>query len=66
MLRGLGHWAIKANDADAIASALDELHGRWQRDDLADSGAPSPYTSAAATSQIIGLVQERLKPSYSG
>ena len=61
MLRELKHWAVKADDADLIASALEELHARWMRDDLADSGTPSPYTSEAATRQIIALVNETLK-----
>jgi glycosyltransferase involved in cell wall biosynthesis len=61
MLRELGHWAVKADDADSIASALEELHARWMRDDLADSGIPSPYTSEAATRQIIALANKRIK-----
>ena len=61
MLRELGHWAVKADDADSIASALEELHARWMRDDLADSGVPSPYTSEAATRQIIALARESIK-----
>lgn len=61
MLRELGHWAVKSDDPDLIASALEELHTRWMRDDLADSGAPSPYTSESATRQIIALAQECLK-----
>ena len=53
MLRELGHWAVTADDVDAIAAALEELYGRWMRDDLADSGKPSPYTVEAAARQII-------------
>ena len=60
MLRELGHWAVTADDDGSIASALEELHARWMRDDLADSGAPSFYTSEAATRQIIALVRESL------
>jgi len=60
MLHQLGHWAVKSNDADSIAAALAELHARWMRDDLADSGAPSPYTSEAATCQIVALVNESI------
>ena len=60
MLRELGHWAVKADDVDAISSAFEELHTRWMRNDLADSGVPSPYTSEAATRQIIALVYESL------
>lgn len=55
MLRELGHWAVKADDPDAIATALEELHARWMHHELPDSGAPSPYTSEAATRQIIDL-----------
>ena len=61
MLRELGHWAIKADDTEAIASALEALHERWVKDDLADSGIDSPYTSEAAVRQIIALVQVGLK-----
>jgi glycosyltransferase involved in cell wall biosynthesis len=61
MLRELGHWAVKADDADSIASALEEVHARWLRAELADSGVPSPYTSEAATRQIIALACEALK-----
>jgi glycosyltransferase involved in cell wall biosynthesis len=58
MLRELKHWAVKADDVDAIATAIEELHARWMRYDLADSGAPSPYTTEAATRQIIALAGE--------
>jgi glycosyltransferase involved in cell wall biosynthesis len=60
MLRELGHWAIKADDIVAIAYALEELHVRWMHDDLADSNSTSPYTSDAATRQIINLARECL------
>jgi hypothetical protein len=61
MLRELGHWAVKADDAYSIASALEELHARWMQAELADSRVPSPYTSEAATRQIIALADEALK-----
>lgn len=61
MLRELGHWAVKSDDADSVASALEALHTRWMRDDLADSGAPSPYTSEAMTRQIIELANASLQ-----
>jgi glycosyltransferase involved in cell wall biosynthesis len=61
MLRELGHWAVKSDDANSIASAIEEMHARWMRDDLADSGTPSPYTSEAATHQIIAWARESLK-----
>jgi hypothetical protein len=55
MLRESGYWAVKADDTDLIAAALEELHTRWMQGKLADSGALSPYTSAAATRQIVAL-----------
>ncbi len=58
MLRKMGHWAVTANDPDAIAAALEELHARWMSNELADSGVPSPYTSEAATRQIVALADE--------
>jgi glycosyltransferase involved in cell wall biosynthesis len=58
MLIELGNWAVTADDADSIASALEDLHSRWINDDLADSGAPSPYTSETATRRIIELANE--------
>jgi len=61
MLRELGHWAVKSDDADSIASALEELHVRWMQDDLADSGIPSPYTSEAATRRIVTLASEKIE-----
>lgn len=61
ILNGLGHWAVKADDANSIASAIEELHARWMQNDLADSGVSSPYTSEAATRQIVTLAREGLK-----
>jgi hypothetical protein len=61
MLRELGHWAVKADDTESIAAALAELHGRWLRDELTDSGGPSPYTTEAATRQIIALANVSLQ-----
>jgi hypothetical protein len=60
MLRKMGHWAITADDVDAIATALEELHARWLQKDLADSGIPSPYTTEASTRQIFSLVKDSL------
>lgn len=65
MLRELGHWAVKADDPDLIASALEQLHARWMRDDLGDSGVSSPYTTAAATRQIIALAHECIRRNSS-
>lgn len=65
MLGELGHWAVKADDAEAIASALEQLHMRWLRDDLADSGTPSPYTAEAATRRIVTLAQGSINNAFS-
>lgn len=59
MLREQGHWAVKSDDAESIALALEELYSRWTQDNLRDSGTPSPYTSEAATRRIIALVSEK-------
>jgi glycosyltransferase involved in cell wall biosynthesis len=66
MLRKLGNWAVKADDTDSIATALEELHTRWKNDDLADSGAQSPYTSEAAARQIVSLSTACVKRAPSG
>lgn len=58
ILRDLGHWVATANDPDAIAAAIEELHARWVRDDLKDSGKPSPYTTEAAVRRIVALANE--------
>jgi len=58
MLRELGHWAIKADDVDLIAAAIEELYGRWMNNVLADSGMASPYTAETTTRQIIVLSQQ--------
>jgi len=57
MLRELGHWAVTADDVEAVATALNELHTRWVQDNLPDSGRASPYSSEASTRQIFGLAQ---------
>ena len=58
ILRENGHWAVQADDIAAIAGAIDSLVARWRADQLADSGQPSPYTSAAAVGQLLGWVEE--------
>lgn len=58
MLRKMGHWSVTADDVDSIATALEELHTRWSRGDLTDSGMPSPYSSEASTYKIFSLAQE--------
>jgi hypothetical protein len=58
MLRENGHWAVQADDVTAIAAAIESLIARWRSNQLADSGRPSPYTSAAAVGQLLGWVAE--------
>jgi hypothetical protein len=61
LLRERGHWALPADDAHAIAAAVAQLALRWEKDELKDSGQASPFTSAAATAQLIGWVDEVLE-----
>lgn len=61
MLQALGHQTVPSNDPDMVAVALEELHARWTRNDLADSNVPSPYTAKAATQQIVALAADSLK-----
>jgi glycosyltransferase involved in cell wall biosynthesis len=61
LLRERGHWALPADDARAIAAAVAQLALRWEKDELKDSGQASPFTSAAATAQLIGWVDEVLE-----
>ncbi len=58
ILRDNGHWAVQADDVAAIAAAIESLVERWKANQLADSGRPSPYTSAAAVEQLLGWVGE--------
>jgi glycosyltransferase involved in cell wall biosynthesis len=61
MLRELGHWTVKADDANAVALAIEEIHAQWMNDKLADSSSPSPYSAEAATRQIVALAQDAIK-----
>lgn len=57
MLSELGHVCVPADDMGAIARALVELVSRWQRDELNDLPAGSPYTAKAAVEQLLTWVQ---------
>lgn len=61
LLRENKHVSVAADDVKAISAALSELLDRWQNDDLADSGLESPYTSEAATRQLVTWVREILE-----
>ncbi len=61
MLQALGHRTVPSNDPGLIAVALEELHARWTRNDLADSNVPSPYTAKAAVKQIVALAADSLE-----
>jgi len=58
ILRENGHWSVQADDVAAITAAIESLIDRWQANQLADSGRPSPYTSAAAVEQLLGWIEE--------
>ena len=52
MLRDLGNWAVKADDAEDVAIAIKEIYSRWTLNDLADSGKITPYTTYNAVQKI--------------
>jgi glycosyltransferase involved in cell wall biosynthesis len=68
MLQGEGHQAVltqaesgQVSDAavgEQLAAKLVELFQRWQTTGLPDSGRPSPYTTQAAVTQLIGWVRQ--------
>src|SRR5450759_2358443 len=60
MLRELGHWAVTADNADEVASALEELYARWTQNNLPDSSSPSPYTTYNAVQKIHSLTARML------
>jgi len=53
MLRDQGHLAVAADDVQGVTEALEGLFDRWLENGLEDSGKASPYTSEAATSQLV-------------
>ena len=53
LLGQLGHAAVRAGDAAALASALDTLLRRWRDAGLPSSGQPSPFPAEAAVAQIV-------------
>lgn len=61
MLRELGHWAVTADSATEIASALEELYVHWVKNNLPDSKIPSPYTTYNAVQNIHSWTTHLLK-----
>ncbi len=57
LLRAAGHVAVPADAPAAVREALGALLERWERDELQDSGIPSPHTVAAAVDRIYGLTR---------
>ena len=57
LLRSAGHLAVPADTPAAVRDALGMLLERWDRDDLQDSGIPSPHTVAAAVDRIYCLTR---------
>lgn len=60
ILQEQGHWAVRSDDREGIVAVLETLAEKWKADALQDSGKPSPYTSAAATAQLVGWVRAAL------
>lgn len=69
MLRGLGHWAVAADDATEVAKALEDIFERWKQNNLPDIEISSPYTVRDAVQQIhtwtSGLLGAALSSSES-
>lgn len=61
LLRELGHVVVNANDPEEISQALATLYARWLRNDLPDLQANSPYSTEAATRQIVALANDCLQ-----
>jgi hypothetical protein len=61
ILREEGHWTVRADDLEAIIASLEELIASWEADRLQDSARVSPYTSAAATAQLVRWAQEAIR-----
>ena len=57
LLRSAGHLAVPADAPAAVQDALGRLLERWERDELRDSGIPSPHTVAAAVDRIHCLTR---------
>lgn len=57
LLRERGHSVIEtltAGAQDALTLATTQLVARWEINGLADKGLPSPYTTQASVSQLLG------------
>lgn len=57
ILTELGHTCVQADNAAAIAQAIRQFVVRWQRDELNDLPAGSPYTAKAAVEQLLTWVR---------
>lgn len=57
ILTELGHACVPADDAGAVARALEDLVLRWQQGALNDLPAGSPYTAKAAVEQLLTWVR---------
>jgi hypothetical protein len=63
MLRELGHWAVTADNATEVTSALEELYVRWVKNNLPDSKIPSPYTTYNAVQNIHSWTTSLFNPT---
>ncbi|MDP1655948.1 MAG: hypothetical protein Q8K91_12370 [Hylemonella sp.] len=62
LLRSQGHVAVLSGTqvgvSGELAEALEQLFDRWQTQGLPDNGRSSPYTTQAATGQLLGWVRQ--------
>ncbi|MCL5024014.1 MAG: hypothetical protein M1497_11745 [Nitrospirae bacterium] len=54
ILREMGHRAVRSDDIDAIAEALEGLYSQWTGNALPGSGKSSPFTAEAAVKTLYG------------
>lgn len=66
ILKEGGHWAVRADDIQAISDSIEELVARREADHLQDTGRASPYTSAAAAAQLVGWAAGALRDRAAG
>ncbi|MFM2407445.1 MAG: hypothetical protein RL358_187 [Pseudomonadota bacterium] len=54
------HWAIDAQNVESISASLEEIYIKWAKDELADNGVSSQYTTRNAVQNIYQWATEVL------
>lgn len=53
LLHDMHQWAVDAQNIDEISATLEEIYLTWLRDELADNGVGSPFTTQNAVQTIF-------------